>query len=365
MKALNVKEGHYQNEKNSEDWNWVADKVDTRIEWSMLSSRLTSRRSIITNPKQTRHWTALRAVWQSRKSDLLVTHGTLMAVWVGVFKRLLGINTTHLAWSFTMPNYDDYSFKRKALFRFGLRDVDRFVMYSSVETKNYPAYLKLPPERFKMIPWSVERPDFDTSVQPIIEGEYISAIGGEGRDYRTLFEAARSIPDIKMVVVASPQSIAGLDVPENVELFVNIPYEDAMNIAYHSKFMVLPLISDQIPCGHGSLIAQFYMGKATIVTDSAAMEGYSYPEENVLTYPAKADKALRNAIVRLSDNESLRHTLSLNAHKFALENCTEDFTVNYFNKYIYEKGFLNQKQRKPEVSGDPEQSQEVLFNGFS
>ena len=339
MKAINIVE---QPRLASEEvFRWIADQTDSSIEWTHFSTVQHPRLLRIKRPFLARYITAFNAVWHARQvqADLLVSHGALMAVWVGVFKRLLRVKVRHLAWSFTLPYYDESSLIWNSVIRFGVKSVDRFIMYSIIETKNYPEYLKLPANRFRMIPWSMNKPKFKEGSTPLIEGRYVAAMGGEGRDYKTLIQAITKQPNIKLVIVARPENVANLDIPENVEVRTNIPYEEAMNIAWNSDFMVLPLLSDTIPCGHGSLLAQFLFNKATIVTDSIAMEGYSIPGENVLVYKAQDSDALNTQIKYLWEHPEHAKNLAEKALDFAESRCSDVSVVQYFNEYLNERIF--------------------------
>ena len=341
MKALNVYEENALYDKSGVVWEWITPKTLDGIDWETITTIQTPRLNRIQKPYLARYLTALRAAWKARNTDLVVTHGEPMAIWTGIFMRLLGSRAKHLAWAFTMPEYDSYGALRKWLLRFGMKHVDRLVMFSEIETRTYPPLLGVDPARFRMIQWSVNGVDVDREAAPIIDGEYIAAIGGEGRDYKTLFEAMAMIPERRLAVVASPKSVAGLTPPDNVTVYSNIPFADAMNIAANASFLVLPLLSETIPCGHGSLVSQFYLNKATIVTRSQAMKGYAYDEENVLEYPAQNATALKEQIERLYNDEALRDRIAAAGLKFAEEKCSEPYTIEYFNNYVLESGLLD------------------------
>jgi glycosyltransferase involved in cell wall biosynthesis len=334
MKAVNVVEQPQLG--SGEVFHWIADRADSSIEWEYFSTVQYPRLLRIKRPFLARYVTAFRAVWYAKqvRAELLISHGTMMAIWVGLFKRLLRAKTRHLAWSFTLPYYDKNRLMWNAVMRFGVKDINRFIMYSMIETENYPEYLKLPADRFRMIPWTMNKPAFDRESTPLIKGRYVAAMGSEGRDYKTLIQAMSKLPEIKLVIVAKPENVENIDIPENIKVWTNIPYEDAMNIAWNSDFMVLPLLSDTIPCGHGSLLAQFLFNKATIVTDSIAMEGYSFPGENVLVYEAQDSDALITQIKDLWEHPEQAENLAKKALDFAESHCSEANVVQYFHEYL-------------------------------
>jgi hypothetical protein len=66
----------------------------------------------------------------------------------------------------------------------------------------------------------------------------------------------------------------GLDVPPNVRVIVNAPFEEAMNILQYSAFTVLPLSTSTTPCGHVTLVCAMHLGKTVVATASAGIADY-------------------------------------------------------------------------------------------
>ncbi|NDD35047.1 MAG: hypothetical protein EBZ26_01820 [Flavobacteriia bacterium] len=54
---------------------------------------------------------------------------------------------------------------------------------------------------------------------------YVCVVGGEGRDYALVADAMRKRPSLRMAIVARPYSIEGIDFPENVSVFTNLPLQ--------------------------------------------------------------------------------------------------------------------------------------------
>ena len=125
------------------------------------------------------------------------------------------------------------------------------------------------------------------------------AIGGNARDYGTLLEAARLTPQIRFVCVVRPNSLRSLDIPSNVTVHTNLPSGQAMNILLHSRFMVLPLLHSEVPCGHVTIVAAMHLGKAFVITDSEGVRDYVQDGHNAMTIPARSAAALAEATERL------------------------------------------------------------------
>ena len=98
-----------------------------------------------------------------------------------------------------------------------------------MERDLYSDYLHISKDRIRLRLWSIGVPEVSPDI-PLHAGRYISAIGGNGRDYKTLLEAAHKLPEIPFALVVRPENLSGLQVPANVNVMVNLPFEQAMNI---------------------------------------------------------------------------------------------------------------------------------------
>jgi glycosyltransferase involved in cell wall biosynthesis len=221
------------------------------------------------------------------------------------------------------------------IFRLGLTQVDRFITFSNVEREVYSRAFDLPIDRFDFIHWGANPPS-------VSEGKscsrYVSSIGGNARDYATLMGAAQRLPHIPFAVVGRPESFAGLDLPENVIKHVNTPLQFAMDLLNCSSFMVLPLNSSEVPCGHVTIVAAMHLGKAMIVTGSSGVDDYVIADENALVSPAKDPDAMSVLIDKLWQDEGLCTRLGANGKSFALRNCSEQKITKQFEAYLNDLG---------------------------
>ena len=143
--------------------------------------------------------------------------------------------------------------------------------------------------------WGVGEPPVTQPEASIESGDYICAIGGNARDYPLLMEAMARLPDIPLVAVMRPHNASSLKVPPNVRVRVDLPLGETHNITKFSRFMVLPLIGSEIPCGHITLVTSMRLSKAFIVTDSCGVSDYVEEGVNGLTYEAHSVDSLADA----------------------------------------------------------------------
>jgi glycosyltransferase involved in cell wall biosynthesis len=273
----------------------------------------------------------------ARKTNALalVTHGPTLAMWCCIFASLAGLRIPILAHSFNFTTLP-VGLKR-CLFSRVLRRVDSFVVFSTMERALYAHTFGLPLERFDVVLWSVNTPKLDRAESPLQSGAYVSAIGGNGRDYRTLLSAASELPHVQFVLVVRPESLRGFDIPRNVLTYENLPNGLTMNVLFYSQFMVLPLADFNVPCGHVTLVAAMHLGRAIIATDSLGVHDYIRDGENALTVPVASVDELVAKIELLWNNKLLCTRLGENGQRFAEEECCERHITEHFRRWLSAK----------------------------
>lgn len=317
------------------NWNWLRDEFKhNNDDWHHYSSLAVSLPSFL--PKKdsfSRLIAAGQAVNQARKkSSILVSHGPRPALYAGSFAKVICPNTPHLVYSFNftdLPHGKQHSLMAKAY-----QQPTKFVTYSTVERKLYADYFDIPIEKIDMLHWAVHVPKVDSTEAPLETGRYICALGSQGRDYATLFATMKKLPNIKLVLVASSDSIMGLSIPDNIKIYTHIPLAQAQNILAHCAFMVLPLRDSEVPCGHVTIVSSMFFGKAIVVTNSLGVQDYILDDETGLFYEPKNDNDLSEKINSLWDDTDKNKRLSKAGLTFALENCTEKTAVNYFADFL-------------------------------
>jgi len=269
----------------------------------------------------------IRACWQAVRrasngnAQLLITHDPRASFLCSLFCRIFQIHIDHYVDSFNFTELP-VGFKLQ-LMRYAFQQIKLFSVHSSMERSLYSRYFDIPNERIRLRIWSIGVPQVSPEY-PLHPGRYISSIGGNGRDYRTLIEAGRKLPDIPFVLVVRPESLIGIEIPPNVSVMVNAPFEQAMNVLQHSQFTVLPLSGSTVPCGHVTLVCAMHLAKAIVATDSQGISDYVLPGFNgVLCEPSSSDSMVQ-AITGLWTNPAEVARLSDNSHRFGTENCSED-----------------------------------------
>lgn len=315
------------------EWNWLARRFNTlRFTWIHHTQLDQSVRFVILQ----RLLTAFKAAWEARTTQgdvLLVAHGPRMGVYTCLMASLLCRRVPILIYSF---NYTELPRGwRRQLARWILPRAHHYVAFSTFEKSLYARYLGLPASRFEMLPWGVRPPPKETDCnQPPSSFSYICALGTQGRDYATLFKAMARIPHIQLVAVVHRESVANLDIPANVTIRTSIPLEEAQAILKNSRFMVLPLVHGQVPCGHVTTVLAMHHGKAMVCTDSVGLHDYAQRDHTALLCPAGDEVALAETIDRLWNDSTLAQALGQNGLRFVQKHCTEDAIVDWFRRYL-------------------------------
>jgi glycosyltransferase involved in cell wall biosynthesis len=212
------------------------------------------------------------------------------------------------------------------------------VVFSSVEREQYHRMFNIPFERIEFIPWGVRPPEPVPLDHPVIDGNYICAIGGNARDYPTLLRAMSQLPKLRLVMVARPHNIEGLVIPPNVTVETNIAIGRAMNILRFSRFMVLPLTRPDVPCGHVTLVSAMHLGVPFVITRSTGVVDYVRHNDNALMCNPADPTDLAETISRLWADDVLRSRLGASSRSFAQTFCTEEATMSHLSRIIQSLG---------------------------
>jgi len=317
-------------------WRWLESSFSDRRDWqwahvsdqASLFDRMLPRRRALAR---------LEAGWRAAgclegDDAVLVTHGPRPAMYGSFSAQLRRRAGRHLAFSF---NFTDLpKGLQRGLMARAFRRVDRFVVFSTMERQLYARYFDLPLDRFDMLHWGVQPPSMPSDATPIESGDYVCAVGSQARDYEVLIDAMRLLPSIKLVLVATPQSVAGLSMPDNVRLHTNIPISRVTNIVAFSRFMVLPLRDSEVPCGHVTLVSAMYLGKAILCTASSGVGDYVQERVTGRMVPPRDPAAMAALIREMFEDGARTASLGDAGRTFAYAHCGERNTVDYLGRYL-------------------------------
>jgi Glycosyl transferases group 1 len=322
-----------------DSWTWFVQELTAPdVRWRFFSDRAKYRfQHYLQRPNLNTPVAGLQTALAARssKAALIITIDPRLSFWVALWCRVLRIRTPHFVFSFNFPELP-HGWKR-SVFRVAYKRIDAARVHSRMEIPLYHQVFAIPESRFRLGLWAMNAPEV-TPGGPLIPGDYITAIGGNSRDYATLAEAGRLTPEIPQVWVVRPENLAGLDIPPHITVFSNAPYPDTMNYLLHSRYMALPLKGAEVPCGHVTLVSAMLLGKAILATDSAGVSDYVDEGVNgMLCRPHDAEH-MAQCMRALWNAPAQTEQMGIAGQRFAQANCTEAHVREEMQAYLSECG---------------------------
>lgn len=268
-------------------------------------------------------------------ADLLITFDPRLSFWCSLFCRLLRTKTDHVTFSFNFAKLP-LGWKQR-LFKFAFRQLTALRVHSLVEKALYSNHFGIPEDRIEVCLWGMNVPEVSTA-PPLLERPYVSAVGGNARDYQTLLGAAQLLSDVPMVWVVRPDNIFGMEIPDHVRVLTNIPLPQAMNVLAHSTLTVVPLRDSQVPCGHVTLVSSMLLRKPIVVTSSAGVFDYVRDGWNGFHCKPHSAADMADKIRTLWEHPETARTLGENGFQFASEHCTERSVRNDLSAILQKYG---------------------------
>lgn len=307
-------------------WRWYEADTANRVNWLFHTEEPQSvLERKITKPRLSRIVGALRCARQAkqRTASALAAHSQFSTFWSSLALRVFGANVPLLSFSFHYARLPEGL--RLTLAKWAFARVTRFVVHSEAERSRYANHFSIPKDRFQLVRWGVE--PSSTLIgegPPLIPGVYVCAVGKDGRDYRTLIEAMRDLPEMRLIVVAQPHNLQDVKIPDNVQVLCNIPMDQAMNILKNSLFMALPLETDTTSCGHITIVSAMFCKKAIVATGSEGISDY-FPDDYAAPSVRAGDvDGWKVALSSMARDAAMRMQCEHVGYNFAYENCSHD-----------------------------------------
>jgi glycosyltransferase involved in cell wall biosynthesis len=181
---------------------------------------------------------------------------------------------------------------RRRLLRSSLRSASAVVAISEAGRTALIDEVRLEPERVHVAPLGVDG-DWWQPLPPAQAG-HVLAVGRDlARDYATFARAMESVP-ARGVIVAKPENLRGVQIPDNVEVRLNIDPAEVRELYRGAACVVVPVVRDEDPRGTESsgtiaLIEGMACARATVVTDRATLRDYVDPGATAVAAATDAD----------------------------------------------------------------------------
>ena len=204
-----------------------------------------------------------------------------------------------------------------------LRKVSVMILYYK-NTQGLQKYYRIPPEKFRYVPFKINQYELIQQVQPKDEG-YIFCGGKTRRDFPTLFEAIKDLGYPVKVVTTHNDDIAQHGsylndqlAPANVEI-VRLDGGPEAFISYmaSARIVVLPIKPDICGAGIGVYIMAMALKKCVIISSGPGAEDILSPDQAIIVPPGDS-LSLRKAIVKAFSDSVYRSIFERNGYKYAM-----------------------------------------------
>lgn len=201
------------------------------------------------------------------------------------------------------------SARKVHLYQWLYRSVDRVYFFSANQRETLRDGLGVDESRLQLLDFGIDETYFAPSPGESDERTLLVVGRDRGRDWPTLFKAVNGLSDVRVRVLARPRDLAGLEVPENVEVVGYVDRATYRAELHAATAVAVPTHVLAYPTGQSVFLEALAAEKACVITMTPAIEAYVQPDVTALTVPPSDSSALRAAVIRLLDDPQLRRRL--------------------------------------------------------
>lgn len=272
-----------------------------------------------------------------KNSDMIFAASDSVALPILLLKKLKLINSPVVYFSVGLSHYMQNGGKRfivHALKKI-IGKADAVIFGTETERQDFQKVFGVPKSKLYYLshPAGADIGFFDKFSGQADSKNYVLAAGRDTqRDYKTFFKAIAGL-DMHFKVVTSKKNIRGLQVPPNVELFVDIDFIELLGLYKNANFVVIPLHDNNYSAGFTVLFQAMSLGKAVIISNvNAIKHSFHFRNmENCILVPPGDTVKLESSIKLLYENDKTRNNLGDNAQKLIRSNYSMELFVRRLN----------------------------------
>jgi glycosyltransferase involved in cell wall biosynthesis len=211
-------------------------------------------------------------------------------------------------------------FKRRWM-RYCLNQVDRCVVWASVELERYAQCYCVPGAKFLFVPHHHTTRHYNFNIG---DDGYVFTGGNWSRDYKLFVEAVRDLPYPCVIATTRARDLlTGVTLPPHVQIVSATP-ERFRQLMARSTLVVLPMQADQLHAGgQQTFLNAMLMGKPVVVTDPEGARDYIQNSVNGWLVPYGNRAELKEVIGRMMSDPVRRKAMGEEAKRFATPLTTE------------------------------------------
>jgi glycosyltransferase involved in cell wall biosynthesis len=258
--------------------------------------------------------TAIKLLSKRSKTDAYITSGTLIGISFALLQTLFFWNRKpHVLIDCIW--YQSRNRLRNRTFSLALimasPSVTKFVVWASHELEDYPKAFGIDPSKFEFVHFWHTLSGYNFKIRD--EG-YVFAGGNWDRDYKTVIETARKLPEIPFRIgTTRPEQLDGLDIPPNIAV-KGYSHEGFRRAMASSRIVLVPMERGLLHSGgQQTVLNAMYMGKPTIAIGHRWASDLIENNINGYIIDYKDTDSLVEVILTLWDNARIRKKVSQKA----------------------------------------------------
>jgi glycosyltransferase involved in cell wall biosynthesis len=222
---------------------------------------------------------------------------------------------------------------QRRIVRASLASASAIVCFASAQRERLLEQTGLPEDRVRVALFGVDERFYAPSPPP--SDGYVLAAGRDlARDYATFARAVDGL-DVPAIVVASARNLTDVQLPANVRVHLDVPYDELRRLYAGASCVVVPTRSESHPygadcSGHTVLLEAMASGRPTVLSARATNSEYVAGAEAATEVPPEDPAALRAAIEELLSDDR-RAAVMGSAGRDAVE---ESFTTRHLAKRL-------------------------------
>jgi len=211
-----------------------------------------------------------------------------------------------------------YDAIRKLYYRIFINLCDKVVVHSTKEILYYADTFKVSINKFHFIPYFV-RSDALVSQEEenLIKSENYIITAGRHRDLLTFINALKN-SEIQGIIVcgASDRKSLPNKLPDNISIFIEIPFHDYRKLIRRASIVVVPLFRDKWIRSLGQIVTFEAIAKGipVVASKSFQLTDYFISEEEILFFEPGDAEHLRRQLHRIQTDETLRNLLTASSY---------------------------------------------------